>query len=100
MTGVSDKSKPYKEKFLRGDLSLCHFWHTNIGGGQGVGADVCMGGGGGGGQNLTKVLGFFHTQRPWLCFCFCSVFFRVDGWTTLRLGAFYSPLGTKYPKRL
>ena len=32
MTGVSDKSKPYKEKVLRGDLSLCHFWHTNIGG--------------------------------------------------------------------
>lgn len=50
MTGVSDKSKPDKEKGLRGDLSLCHFWHTNIGGGQGVGADVCMGGGGYGGK--------------------------------------------------
>lgn len=92
MTGVSDKSKPYKEKGLRGDLSLCHFWHTNIGGGVRVWGQMCVWVVGvEGGQNLTKVLGFFHTQRPWLCFCFCSVFFRVDGWTTLRLGAFYSP---------
>lgn len=62
MTGVSDKSKPYKEKGLRGDLSLCHFWHTNIGGGQGVGADVCMGGGGGGGAKPNKSVRLFsHT---------------------------------------
>ena len=82
MTGVSDKSKPDKEKGLRGDLSLCHFWHTNIGGGQGVGADVCMGGGGGGGQNLTKVLGIFsHTTAVVCAFVFAVCSF---GWTAGR----------------
>lgn len=79
MTGVSDKSKPDKEKGLRGDLSLCHFCHTNIGGVR-VWGQMCVWVVGVMGVKPNKSVRHFFTHNGRGCvFVFAVCSFGGDG---------------------